>query len=67
MIKPFDKKDILSSIRSSERILIIEEGVQSFGWGAEVSSFINENEKLNLKFPIQRIGQKTFQFPVHLY
>ena len=44
-------------------MLILEEGNKIGGWGAEVSSQINENISSVLLYPVQRMGSEDFPIP----
>jgi len=63
LIKPLPINDILPSAKKSGRILIVEEGIKTSGWGAELASQITENLFINLKKPIERIGAKELPIP----
>ena len=63
LIKPLPIEDILPSVQESGRVIIIEEGIKTSGWGAELSSQISEKAFAYLKKPIERIGAKEFPIP----
>jgi|APSaa5957512535_1039671.scaffolds.fasta_scaffold10239_3 pyruvate/2-oxoglutarate/acetoin dehydrogenase E1 component len=63
MIRHIPIKDILPSVEKSGRVLILEEGNKIGGWGAEVSSQINENISSVLLYPVQRMGSEDFPIP----
>ncbi len=52
-VKPLDKKLILDSIKSADRIITVEEGVLEGGFGSAVLELLSE-EGINV--PIHRIG-----------
>ena len=60
-IKPISIENINRHIEKIENILIVEESVSSFGWGAEVSSLIYESNESHLN--IKRIGAKEVPIP----
>jgi pyruvate/2-oxoglutarate/acetoin dehydrogenase E1 component len=62
-IKPLPLDDILPSVKNTEKILIVEEGVVSGGWGAELSAELQTNVGFILKKPILRIGAKSLPIP----
>lgn len=59
-IKPFEIQDVIISAEKSRRVIIVEEGTLSNGWGAEVSSQIYSHLLNRLKCPIQRIAALNF-------
>ncbi len=63
LIKPFPINDILGSVKDSGKVIIVEEGVKTSGWGAELSSLISEHAFSFLKTPVKRIGAKEFPIP----
>lgn len=63
LVKPFPLEDILPSVKESGRVIIVEEGIKTSGWGAELGSQISENTFNDLKKPIIRIGAKDFPIP----
>ena len=63
LLKPFPLDDVIPSVRESGRVVIVEEGVKTSGWGAELASQISENAFDDLKKPVRRIGAKEFPIP----
>jgi pyruvate/2-oxoglutarate/acetoin dehydrogenase E1 component len=63
LVKPFPIEDILPSVQESGRVIIVEEGIKTSGWGAEMASQINERAFDKLKKAIVRIGAKEFPIP----
>ena len=63
LIKPFPVADVWPSIQKSGRVLIVEEGIRTSGWGAELSCRITEKVFNDLIKPIARIGAKEFPIP----
>lgn len=63
LVKPFPIADILPSVKESGRVVIVEEGVKTSGWGAELACKISENVFDYLKKPIRRIGARDFPIP----
>lgn len=55
-IQPLDMKPLLAAARESGRVIIIEEGTLSWGWGAEVAARIQNELWGHLKAPVQRIA-----------
>ena len=62
-IVPFDEQKILQSVRKTSRALIIDEGHQSFGVTAEISSIISEKAFYHLDAPVQRMGAMDVPVP----
>ena len=56
LIKPIPVEDILFVTKQGGKIIIVEEGVKTGGWGAEVSSQLHEQIFGKLTIPVQRIG-----------
>ncbi len=62
-IVPLDEETILASVRKTGRAIVIDEGHQSFGVTAEISSRINEKAFYHLDAPVQRIGAMDVPVP----
>ena len=62
-LKPVHKKTIIEQANKSKNILVIEEGNQIGGWGAEISSIIHENSFSSLNSPVMRLGAKDCPIP----
>lgn len=63
LIKPVPIDDFLSVVRETEKVLIVEEGVVSGGWGAEVSAQLQTSLGTIFQKPIRRIGSKNLPIP----
>lgn len=63
IIKPIPIRDFLESVKESGRVVIVEEGVRTGGYGAEVASEISERVFDYLEKPIFRVGAKDFPIP----
>lgn len=55
-LKPVDYTSILESVKRTGRLITIEEGTRSFGYGAEIASEISALGFDYLKSPIKRVG-----------
>jgi len=55
-LKPFDKKTIFSSIKKTSRLVIVEEGRRSGGYGAEIAATVAEEHIDYLDAPIRRVA-----------
>jgi pyruvate/2-oxoglutarate/acetoin dehydrogenase E1 component len=63
LIKPIPKMDLLQALEQGGKVLIVEEGVVSGGWGAEVSSQLHEALFNRLSLPVQRLGAAETPIP----
>jgi pyruvate/2-oxoglutarate/acetoin dehydrogenase E1 component len=57
-LSPFDVSPLVESLSRTHRLLTVEEGVVSLGWGSEVASRVIESGLSNLK--VRRIGAMDF-------
>jgi len=62
-LKPFDKESILTSLKKTHRVIIVEEGMRSGSVGASISSWINENHMDELDFEVQRLSSQDVPTP----
>lgn len=62
-LKPVPKEVIISQVNNSNKVLIVEEGHEIGGWGAEISSIIHENCFTSLSSPVMRLGAKDYPIP----
>jgi pyruvate/2-oxoglutarate/acetoin dehydrogenase E1 component len=53
LISPLDTAALLASALRTRRVVVVEEGIGMFGWGAEVTAFLSN---IDLAAPVQRIG-----------
>jgi pyruvate/2-oxoglutarate/acetoin dehydrogenase E1 component len=60
---PLDEKTLLKSAQKTSRVIIVDEGHQSFGVTAEIASRINEKAFYHLDAPVQRIGAMDVPVP----
>lgn len=61
---PLDVETIVASAKKTGRVLVVHEGVQKFGVGAEVVSMIVDSEAFTyLKGPIKRMGGEDMPMP----
>jgi len=54
-IYPFDRETIISSVKKTGRFLVVHEGPQSFGVGAELIATVNEAAFYSLEAPPARL------------
>ena len=62
-LKPLPLCDLLQSIKESRKVVILEEGVKTSGWGAELACSINENCFSYLNKTITRLGALELPIP----
>ena len=60
---PLDEGSLLKSAQKTSRVIIIDEGHQSFGVTAEIASRINEKAFYHLDAPVQRMGAMDVPVP----
>lgn len=63
-IRPIDHATILASVRKTGRLLVVYEGVKSYGVGAEISAMVAESDAFDyLEAPILRLGGAEAPIP----
>ena len=62
-IVPLDENTLLRSAQKTSRVIIVDEGHQSFGVTAELASRINEKAFYHLDAPVQRMGAMDVPVP----
>jgi pyruvate/2-oxoglutarate/acetoin dehydrogenase E1 component len=62
-VKPIPLNDLLASVCRSGRVVVLEEGARTGGWGAEVAAAISEVAFRELKAPILRLGARDLPIP----
>lgn len=56
-VRPIDRDTILASVRKTGRLMVVYEGVKSYGVGAEISAMVAESDAFDfLDAPILRLG-----------
>jgi pyruvate dehydrogenase E1 component beta subunit len=55
-LKPLDKEAIFSSVQKTGRLVIVEEGRKSGGYGAEIAALVAEECMDFLDAPIRRVA-----------
>jgi pyruvate/2-oxoglutarate/acetoin dehydrogenase E1 component len=60
---PLDENTLLKSAQKTSRVIIVDEGHQSFGVTAELASRINEKAFYHLDAPVQRMGAMDVPVP----
>jgi pyruvate/2-oxoglutarate/acetoin dehydrogenase E1 component len=62
-LSPLDPASILSSVRSTGRLLTVEEGTISLGWGSEVLSLVTEGNLKGSHLIARRLGARDLPIP----
>ncbi len=62
-VKPIDSKLVVNQSKKIGRVLVVEEGCVTGGWGSEVSSIIHESAFSSLMKPVERVGAKDLPIP----
>lgn len=62
-IVPMDMATILTSVKKTGRLLVVDTGVRSFGVTAEIVSYVSERLHGRLKVPPRRIGLPDYPSP----
>ena len=62
-LRPLDMKPIITSIKKTNRAVIVEEGWKSFGVGSEVATRIYQDAFDYMDAPIQRVAQDEVPLP----
>jgi len=61
-ISPLDAKAMVASALRTRRVVVVEEGIAAFGWGAEVAAVLST---LSLAAPVQRVGALESVIPAN--
>lgn len=62
-IVPLDEKTILESVKKTSRVIVVDEGHQSYGVTAEIAARISEKAFYYLDAPVARIGAMDVPIP----
>ena len=62
-IVPLDEATLLASARKTSRVIVVDEGHQSFGVTSEIASRINEKAFYHLDAPVIRMGAMDVPIP----
>lgn len=60
-IRPIDKETIISSVRKTGRLVVIDTGFKTYGVGAEICAIVSEN--ITPPPIVRRLGMKEFPAP----
>ena len=62
-LEPLDLKTILTSVEKTGRLVVVDEGMERCGVGAEIGMQVMENAFDSLKKPVQRVSAKNYPLP----
>ena len=62
-VMPLDKKTLIDSAIKTSRVIVIDEGYDSYGVTAEIASVIAEGAFYHLEAPVKRIGAMDVPIP----
>jgi pyruvate dehydrogenase E1 component beta subunit len=63
-LKPLDEDAILSSVKKTGRLVVVEESHKILGLASDISAIVNEKAILSLKGPIVRVAGYDIKFPL---
>ena len=63
---PWDRQMVLSSIKSTHKVLIVHEDCLESGFGAEISAIISEEAFHDLTAPIKRLAVRPIPIPFNV-
>lgn len=64
-IHPMDYEPIIESVKKTGRAVILHEAPRSGGFGAEISSRIQENAILKMEAPVERVTAPDVPYPLY--
>ena len=62
-LRPLDQETILRSVKKTNRAIVFEEDWRSYGVGAEIAAFVQEEAFDDLDAPIQRVASLEVPLP----
>ena len=63
LLQPFSPDLVLSFVRQAGRVVVIEDGTEGYGWGAEVAAQLYERAGAELATPIRRVAASPTVIP----
>ncbi|MBN1319126.1 MAG: alpha-ketoacid dehydrogenase subunit beta [Anaerolineales bacterium] len=60
---PLDEETILESVRKTNRLVVVNEGVERCGWGAELAALVQKKAFSYLDAPIERVCTRNVPLP----
>jgi pyruvate dehydrogenase E1 component beta subunit len=64
-IYPADFETIIESVKKTGRAVVLHEAPKSAGFGAEISSRIQEEDILHLEAPVERVASPDVPYPLY--
>lgn len=64
-LKPLDEEAILSSVKKTGRLVVVEESHKILGLASDISAIVNEKAILSLKGPILRVAGYDIKYPLY--
>src|SRR5258708_3617957 len=62
-IRPLDHETVINSVKKTNRAIVFEEDWRSFGVGAEIAAFVQEDAFYDLDVPIKRVASLEVPLP----
>jgi 2-oxoisovalerate dehydrogenase E1 component len=62
-IRPLDTATILTSVRKTNRCVVVHEAWKTYGFGAEIAAMIMEEAFDDLDAPVERVGMRGIPMP----
>ncbi|HWL26720.1 MAG TPA: alpha-ketoacid dehydrogenase subunit beta [Ureibacillus sp.] len=63
---PMDTTTVIESVKKTNRLVIVHEAAENFGWGSELSSIVQDVAFDYLDAPIKRVGSLHVPIPYNL-
>lgn len=60
---PLDENTILESVGKTNRLVVVDEGVERCGWGAELAALVQKKGFFDLDAPIERVSARNVPLP----
>lgn len=60
---PLDEEAILDSVHKTNRLVVVDEGVERCGWGAELAALVQKKGFWDLDAPIERVCTRNVPLP----
>lgn len=60
---PLDEETILESVHKTNRLVVVSEGVERCGWGAEITAMVQKRGFADLDAPIERVCSLNVPLP----
>jgi len=62
-LRPLDHETVINSVKKTNRAIVFEEDWRSFGVGAEIAAFVQEEAFDDLDAPIKRVASLEVPLP----